>query len=465
MGQISFSMIATVLLLSTVAAGVYLAKREVDRFEAERRERLMAEMAASVDEVVLEVTLAATARAHAVVSGWDAYPVNHSALSEEFSRSMLEYLASGFPRDQSGFTMRVGNWTGGLFFSEMKTVDLVSSDDTAREELVMDGSAAVIEGVPAGCDEVVGERTACPYYVATGSLTVNVSSGTTAFERDASFERPVVSALPFLESKVRAFESASFGEMSDLGKLVEYMLTTLAQLRVLEGYGTPVYSGGLATADFIAKALFEALREALEETRTAEVTASLEFLQTLGRRVLDNFIDNLLDIIKEVVHEVVFYLEATLSDATGAAGAGLRLSFIVGGEAVSELLKWLIKSLATYIVNLGRAGNPVEYPPSPEAFFADLHIRFEVLFFVGMPRLLSALGGRVDQSLRVTALVAISPNMPAIGRLVGRDWGRWEVDFGLCLEGIPREVVGSLFVGASGERVDVWLVRARAYGA
>ena len=225
--------------------------------------------------------------------------------------------------------------------------------------------------------------------------------------------------------------------------------------------GVPTF---LATADYIAKALFEAFREALEETKTAEVTASLEFLQLLGRRVLNHFIDNLLDIIKEVVHEVVFYLEATVSDATGVAGGGIRMSFVVKGEAISELLKWLIKSLATYIVNLGRAGNPVEYPPSPDAFFSNLHVRFEALFFVGMPRLLTALGGRVDQSLRVTAVVAISPNMPAIGRLAGRDWGSWAVDFGLCLEGIPREVIGSMFAQSSGELVDVWLVRAKAYG-
>lgn len=225
--------------------------------------------------------------------------------------------------------------------------------------------------------------------------------------------------------------------------------------------GVPVF---LATADYIAKALFEAVREAFEETKTAEVTASLEFLTLLGRRIIDNFIDNLLDIVKEVVHEVVFYIEVRLSDATGSAGAGFRASFVIKGEAIAELLKWLIKSLATYIVNLGRMGNPVEYPPSPGGFFANLHIRLEVFFAVGMPRMLKALGGRVDESLQVLATASVAPNIPAIGRLIGRDWGTWGVDFGLCLEGVPREVVGSMTLKASGDFVDVWLVRARAYG-
>ena len=235
----------------------------------------------------------------------------------------------------------------------------------------------------------------------------------------------------------------------------------LRQCTKADSNGVPTF---LATTDYIVKALFEAFKEAFAETKTAEASASLDFLRLLGERVLAHFIDNLLDIIKEVVHEVVFYLEVTLSDATGAAGAGFRMSFVIKGEAISELLKWLIKSLATYIVNLGRAGNPIEYPPNPDLFFENLHIRFEVLFFIGMPRMLTALGARVDLDKKVTAIIAISPNIPAIGKLAGKDWGVWSVDFGLCIEGVPREVVGTTLIKASGDLIDIWLVRARAYG-
>jgi len=235
----------------------------------------------------------------------------------------------------------------------------------------------------------------------------------------------------------------------------------LRQSTKADSNGVPTF---LATADYIVKALFEAFKEAFAETKTAEASASLDFLRLLGERVLTHFIENLLDILKDIIHEVVFYFEVTLSDATGAAGAGFRLSFVVKGEAIAELLKWLIKSLATYIVNLGRAGNPIEYPSHPELFFANLQIRFEVLFFVGMPKMLTALGARVDLDKRVTAVVAVSPNIPAIGKLAGKDWGIWSVDFGLCLEGVPREVVGTALIKTSGDLIDIWLVRARACG-
>ena len=100
----------------------------------------------------------------------------------------------------------------------------------------------------------------------------------------------------------------------------------------------------------------------------------------------------------------VIEVEVTAYDGAGVAGGGFRMSFVIKGEAISELLKWLIKGLATYIVNLGRASSPIEYPARPEKFFAGLHLRFEVLFSVGMPRMLTALGARVDVDARVAFL-------------------------------------------------------------
>jgi len=47
---------------------------------------------------------------------------------------------------------------------------------------------------------------------------------------------------------------------------------------------------------------------------------------------------------------------------------------------------------------------------------------------------------------------------------VGRSWGNWTVEFGVCLEGIPRECVAGFLVKDTGKLVDLWLVKGRAYG-
>jgi hypothetical protein len=225
--------------------------------------------------------------------------------------------------------------------------------------------------------------------------------------------------------------------------------------------GLPVL---MASSDFIAKALFEAFKESFLETKLEEVTASLDFLCLFAKRVLNNFIENLLELVKEIVHEVIFYVKVILSDASGSAGAGFRASFVVTGEAIVDLLRWLIHSVATFIVNLGRAHAPLAYPKFPTSFFAGLYLRFEVLFEVGLPKMLSVIGAVSGMKDRYCMAVSISPNMPAIGRLIGRDWGSWSIDFGAYLEGVPKEFGSMLFTLDTGDIMDFWLVKGRLYG-
>lgn len=225
--------------------------------------------------------------------------------------------------------------------------------------------------------------------------------------------------------------------------------------------GLPVL---LATSDFIAKALFEAFKQAFVETQLQEVSASLDFIVLFAKRVLNNFIENLLGLVKEVIHELIFFVQVTLQDATGTAGAGFRASFVVTGEAIMELLRWLIHSFATFIVNLGRPSSPIAYPAFPPSFFSGLFLRFEVLFEVGLPRMVRVLGAVGDLGRRYTMLVAIAPNIPALGALAGKSWGAWRVEFGACLEGVPKEFAMGYLTKDVGDIIDFWIVKGAVYG-
>lgn len=225
--------------------------------------------------------------------------------------------------------------------------------------------------------------------------------------------------------------------------------------------GAPVL---LATSDFIAKALFEAFKEAFIQTQLQEVAASLDFVVLFSKRVLNNFIENLISIVGEVIHEVIFYVKVILSDASGSAGAGIRASFVVTGDSIVQLLRWVIHSIATFIVNLGRASHPIAYPVFPKSFFAGLYVRFEVLFEIGLPKMVRLLGAAGSLDRKFSVAVAISPNIPALGKLAGRNWGNWSVDFGVYLEGVPTEFVKNFILDVSGDMVDFWLAKGRVYG-
>jgi len=251
--QVSFSVIAVVLLVATAAAGTYLAKQQVDRFEDAKREQALDSMEKAISDIVSELSLCAASEAQELVTGWDTFPVNESAISEAFSERMGSYISSSFPRTDPRHRSAVSNWTGGLFYIERTTSDLVPSDTTTERTLTLDGEEMQYRDLPSPSDDAIGVLTVSPYYVAVGNFSVSVACDDLSLSRACSFERPIISALPFLESKLRAFESSSEGEFSDLGKMVAYMLSTLAQLRVLEGYGQPMYSPGLDTEEIITE--------------------------------------------------------------------------------------------------------------------------------------------------------------------------------------------------------------------
>jgi hypothetical protein len=234
-----------------------------------------------------------------------------------------------------------------------------------------------------------------------------------------------------------------------------------AQATMGNSNGIPVL---LASSDFIAKALFEAFKQAFTETQLQEVTASLDFLVLFAKRVLNNFIENMISLVGEIIHEVTFFIKVTLNDASGSAGVGFRTSFVVTGGAIVELLRWLIHSFATFIVNLGRASHPIAYPAFPPNFFAGLYIRFELLFEVGMPKIIRMIGAAGTIGNRFECAVVVSPNMPAIGKIVGKNWGNWSIDFGVCLSGVPKEFASSFLLKDTGDLIDFWIVKARLYG-
>ena len=221
----------------------------------------------------------------------------------------------------------------------------------------------------------------------------------------------------------------------------------------------------IATSDFIAKSLFQAFKQAFDDTSLSEVGASLDFVALLAKRVLHHFIENLLSLVGEIIHEVVLFVKVMFGDAAGVAGTGVRASFVVTGESIVELLRWLVHSLATFIVNIGRPTSPVAYPAFPQAFFSGMYIRFDALFEVGAPKILSSMGVSDGLPDRLTCVVTIGPNIPFLGKLAGKPWGQWRVDFGVYLEGVPRECVSSFTVKGAGDLVDLWLLKGCVYGA
>lgn len=210
----------------------------------------------------------------------------------------------------------------------------------------------------------------------------------------------------------------------------------------------------------------DAIQRSFDEAFTAFYGSEidLEAVGRFARRLAERFVHNTLQAVSDEVgeiREVFFYVEGVFK-AGGAAGAGFRLALVAEGEAFVHLFRWLVDNVLTFFHNLLQPNAPADYPTFPEGVADHVFVRGEVLATVGMPRMLQrAAGASVPGDARL--VFHIQGNVPAIGNLVGADWGRWRVDFGAYLERVPAAIAGPLFGTDPDVDLDVWLFHASLY--
>jgi hypothetical protein len=132
----------------------------------------------------------------------------------------------------------------------------------------------------------------------------------------------------------------------------------------------------------------------------------------------------------------------------GAADVGVRLSFVADGEILRAILEWLVRNLSAFFHNALHPLAPVEYGEFPPGALEHLWVRFEMFFRAGVPAWVRDI---VRVSLTVTLAASIEANLAAFGALLGKDWGRWEVRFGVYLEVATGTDTAAV--------LDVWLLR------
>ena len=142
--------------------------------------------------------------------------------SERFSELSDEWMGRMFPTVASGMTVTVEEW-----------------DYTLTSTLLHRGTSVSAEGYSPAYLKASG----------TADLVVSGSSGKTS--RTVDIEADAGSALPLANERGSLFAGAVSGGGSLLSQLMTYQLTSLAQYRVMNGYGAVEYYGDTGTASII----------------------------------------------------------------------------------------------------------------------------------------------------------------------------------------------------------------------
>lgn len=198
-----------------------------------------------------------------------------------------------------------------------------------------------------------------------------------------------------------------------------------------------------------------------------------------------------------LVPELRFFIDCSLDTEGDLAGVGFRLSFVIKDpiRTLAELIPWLVRNIGEYLRHLGNEMYEPNYVTFPYSIRERMFVRLDFYFEAGLPEKISnkipgfikansakksSLLQMLVQGGRVKVNIMLEFNLPALVSILGWDWGKWEVGFGIYLpmyekgnEKLPalslkalskKDKTGSKstkFKG--GNHCDFWLIKAKFY--
>ncbi len=190
---------------------------------------------------------------------------------------------------------------------------------------------------------------------------------------------------------------------------------------------------------------------------------SLDEAGRLLQRFLERLVEGLLDFLLTGIiriKELLFYIDGIFGAAS--TGAGFRIAFVVDGGFLVRILDWIAANIVEFLGSFPRPTSTAHYEAFPEDLLDFLALRIEVFGTAGLPSCL-ARAVPVDVPARIRIAFRVQPNLPALADYWKPELGRWRVDFGVYLEGVPAPIADALFRTGPSATPDVWFLRGAVF--
>ncbi len=242
--RVPFAMVAVLILMLSVMSMSYLGG--IQRREAGIR--LAGEETSRQQSVLHQLEKKMSLEAYYIASGAVAastrYLCNQSMLDRCFQENYSKYLEEVFPLYEDPYLVEVRDFRQAVFLEELSLHDLVPSNRTNQSNISLDDGSgtmtnATVEVLDTVTTESSGETSALARYVVVGegNCTVRNTRSNAAMESPISFQRTIDAPYPLMNSKAAILESSTDNNAMGMVRAVKYILTTVAQFRVLEGWG------------------------------------------------------------------------------------------------------------------------------------------------------------------------------------------------------------------------------------
>jgi hypothetical protein len=243
--RVPFAMVAVLILMMSVFSMTYIggvqrqqAGLRIAGLEISRHNSIMHQVE---DRMALEGFYLAS---KAVVASTQFF-CNETMLDSCYTENYSAYLNSTFPLFIDPYRIEIRDFTSAVFLEERGLKDLVPSNRTEKKNITLkneDGQEynGTVDVMDAAAMGELNETSALATYIVVGSgncTVINTLNGR-AMERPIAFQRDMDTPFPLMNSKAKAIEAAGTSNTMGIARVVKYILTTVAQFRVLQGYGS-----------------------------------------------------------------------------------------------------------------------------------------------------------------------------------------------------------------------------------
>ncbi|MBI4416983.1 MAG: hypothetical protein HY557_08370, partial [Euryarchaeota archaeon] len=264
-GRVPFALVAVLLVLSASVSAMYLAAFAHDAVERRLREAQLDALAQVTDAVHAEVQAQAEVLALQAIDRGIEGLVNESRIAQAFREAFAGYVAEHFPRTVRSVTVHVSAFDGALYLVRQRVEDAVPPEDVRGWRM----NGTNMQGPDPGAPEAWALVDRLAYFGIAGYVNYTLTVGGFTLRRSASLDRILPVPAPFLEAKVEQAVASGRSDLVGIGRTVKAIVATLVQLRVLQGFASPVKAGtttrGVLTPDDVALAVNLAIL--LEEVR------------------------------------------------------------------------------------------------------------------------------------------------------------------------------------------------------
>ena len=356
--KVSFALVAVLVLMLSAISVVYIAYINRVEKEREREGEVTSIMEHKVNVAHEEIETQTYFKAMDAIFKATQEQNDQNRIIPIFNENLEEYLekyTEGEGHKEGDYYVKVDDYKAELTQDSKMINDFIPISDSGSSgyehgpwiptgvgtDETAEGKDEYAEDIPTNC-----------YYNLDVDIDYHVThkDSDNELDKNMSFSKVVETPYPILENKFEQFNNYAKTGSSELGRMVQYILTTIAQYRVLQGYGASEIDGNsfgtMKTADILKPKDIELA------VNLAILLESAKLYRDYDREFLQAFEENNNDVDKTMASLIDRWITEEQIDAAdiialykGIESEELNLSVILGQAIYALADQFVLKYL------------------------------------------------------------------------------------------------------------------------